>query len=535
MLILAKWLLAASAFLAGLWLFLRWKYRLPPQGKWPKCEVPGGSTEKQGKPSGKLYDLVSGLLTGKDEGLHSVFPLAEAMDALAIRIQLIRNASHSIDLQYYIWHLDTSGRLLLEEIYAAAERGVRVRMLLDDNGIGGMDTILLRLNRHPLIEVRLFNPFPIRRPKILSWLIAPRTLNRRMHNKSMVADGQITVVGGRNIGDEYFGMSEGTLFADLDVMLAGPVVQQVQRDFEAYWFSSASFPISELVPQRKACKSLPPDILGKTTLAQQYLGHLEAVPDLATRLTDSDAVIWAKVSMVSDSPAKVTGHVPQSQLLFTRLLQIIGTPKKQFDLISPYFVPTRLGRQNFVELANAGVKVRVLTNSFQATDVAIVHCGYAPVRKPLLKAGIELFELRGAFGKGEGRKKLISLGKGSKGRATGITPRSRASALHAKTFAVDGERVFVGSFNFDQRSIRLNMELGFMIESPLLARQVSEIFDQRLDPWAFRLFREERGGLCWEEHLLTGEKRLHRKEPGTNCVTRTLVRLVSRLPIHWLL
>lgn len=487
-------------------------------------------------PGGLLSRIVGQLAEGQeDKTLSAVYPLPVATDALAVRIQLIRAATQSLDLQYYIWHLDASGQLLLNELFAAATRGVRVRLLLDDNGISGMDAMLARMNMHPNIQVRLFNPFPIRRPKFVSWLISPRKLNRRMHNKSMTADGMIAVVGGRNVGDEYFGVGEGVLFADLDVMVAGPVVRDVVHDFETYWDSEASFAISWLVSAGRMRRTAGGLNLSRHHLAQRYLETLEALPSLEERMLDPRNCVRAGVRMVSDSPLKVTVGVPQDQLLFSRLIEYLGQPVRKLDLVSAYFVPGREARHRFAEMARSGVDIRVLTNSFAATDVAIVHCGYAPARLSLLRMGVRLYEMkRGGLG-GRVRKYLMTIGGSQGGRTSGMVPRSRVAALHAKTFAVDDRTLFVGSFNFDPRSIALNTELGFVIDSPKLARELDRVFQDQMADWSYKVGLKGRNRLYWEEWGVEGKRILHRLEPGTTLLSRTMVRLVSLLPIQWLL
>ncbi|WP_049053995.1 phospholipase D-like domain-containing protein, partial [Achromobacter xylosoxidans] len=180
-------------------------------------------------------------------GKSGIHALADAHDAFAARMMLARTAQRSLDVQYYIWHDDMTGTMLMEALHAAADRGVRVRLLLDDNGTSGLDTVLAAMDAHPNIEVRLYNPFAVRWPKAIGYLTDFRRLNRRMHNKSFTADNQATIVGGRNIGDEYFGAAEGVLFSDLDVLAVGPVVQDVSSDFDRYWASQSAYPVAGLL------------------------------------------------------------------------------------------------------------------------------------------------------------------------------------------------------------------------------------------------------------------------------------------------
>ncbi len=230
--------LAGIALLVLLHRLASWRYRLPAQRINDHADL--------------LPPAAPGPAAAAHPGLSGVFPLDDAQQAFAARVLLVRRAQVSLDLQYYIWHRDTSGLLLLDEVRQAADRGVRVRLLLDDNGIAGLDPLLATLAGHPNIAVRLFNPFVIRRPKAIGYLLDFRRLNRRMHNKSFTADGRFTIMGGRNIGDEYFGASEKSLFADLDVFAAGAVIADVAADFERYWQSESSWPALQILPSGAA-------------------------------------------------------------------------------------------------------------------------------------------------------------------------------------------------------------------------------------------------------------------------------------------
>ncbi|GAA5093103.1 phospholipase D family protein [Paenalcaligenes hermetiae] len=459
-------------------------------------------------------------------GLSGVRALPDAHDAFAVRALLIHAAEKSLDVQYYIWRADTTGMMLLQNLHNAAERGVRVRLLLDDNGIRKLDRELALLNTHPNFEVRLFNPFVIRRPKAIGYLTDFYRLNHRMHNKSFTVDNMATVVGGRNIGDEYFGATDQTLFADLDVLAFGAVVQDVSYDFDRYWASPLAYPIDQIV------KLKPTDTLDDLDLGQvlkqnpdrtqRYLHVLrdtELVQELLQQRLD---VEWVKTEMVSDDPIKAEGKANAKQMLSYQLHHAIGTPALQVDLISPYFVPTKTGVRGFERLRQKNIPVRILTNSYEATDVAAVHAGYIKRRKAMLRAGIEIYEL----------KKLSSGNLNKKGK----NPfGSSGSSLHAKTFAMDGERVFIGSFNFDPRSANLNTELGFVIHSPTLAQEISRLFSERIPYSSYRLALNEHNKLIWLEQEEDGSVITHTTEPGTSLFSRWWMRFMSKLPIEWML
>lgn len=480
-------------------------------------------------------------------GLSGVYLLADGPEAFATRMSLARQAETTLDLQYYIWRGDRTGTMLLEEVLDAADRGVRVRLLLDDNGIDGLDQVLFALDRHPRIEVRLFNPFPVRWPKVLGYVFDFPRLNRRMHNKSFTVDGQATVIGGRNIGDEYFGVADGPLFADLDVLAIGPVVNEVEAQFEAYWNAASSFP-ARLLLRRVGPRSLRrlrkrSSIVERDPTARRFLKavrDLEIVRQLAEARLPME---WAKVSLLHDDPGKALGHPKKGEGSDARLSGLlenaIGTPKRELAIIAGYFVPGKRGVANLRALRARGVDVSILTNAYEATDVGAVHAGYAPYRRQLLRAGVRLFEMC------DGARQAPSRRERRKGRRLGVSSRLRgsgsgsasalragASTLHAKTFAVDRERLFVGSFNFDPRSIDLNTEMGIVIESPLLAGLVADAFDDVVPENAYEVALSEHRGLVWKRPDLPAPLR---REPGMGLRDRLVIGVLKRLDIEWLL
>lgn len=458
-------------------------------------------------------------------GKSGIHALADPHDAFAARVLLARTAERTLDIQYYIWRRDMTGTLLLEELHKAADRGVRVRLLLDDNGTSGRDAELAALALHPRIEVRLFNPFKVRSPKWLGFITDFSRANRRMHNKSFTADSQASIVGGRNIGDEYFGATEGVLFADLDVLAVGPIVAEVALDFDRYWASESSYPVEQIVPavpetsltQLEEAASL----IETDAAARSYVEAVAESEFISLLLAQALPLEWAHTRIVSDDPAKGLGDTPEEGRLTYQLRQILGEPQKTVVLVSPYFVPTAVGVAAFTALAEQGVDVQILTNSFDATDVAVVHAGYAKRRKDLLKADIRLFELRRLSPQLEHDEKAGPFG-------------SSGSSLHAKTFAVDGERMFVGSFNFDPRSANLNTELGFVIDSPTLARAVHQAFEEAIPASSYQVQLDDNGRLYWTE-TVGGQLIRHDKEPNTTIFQRGGLWFLSILPIEWLL
>ena len=465
-------------------------------------------------------------LVAAHPGTAGIHLLPNPRDAFAVRMLLAQAAETSLDIQYYIWRGDLTGTLLFEALRAAADRGVRVRLLLDDNNTLGLDTQIGALDSHPNIEVRLFNPFVLRDARLIGFLTDFRRLNRRMHNKSFTADNQVTVIGGRNVGDEYFGAAaEGSLlFADLDVLAIGSVVHELSSDFDRYWASASAYPADRIVP------AVAPELLEaledraarieRDPGAAAYVSAVRDSPIVRQVLDETLPFDWAPTQMVSDDPAKGLGSAPPEALLPEQLREVIGNPVDTLDIVSPYFVPTAAGVESFVGMAERGVRIRLVVNSLAATDVDAVHSGYAKRRKPLLEAGILLYEMALVSQQGD-RRHAGPFG-------------SSASSLHAKTFSVDGARVFVGSFNFDPRSVKLNTELGFVIESATVARRIADALDESIPTVAYEVHLSDTGDLYWTGQG-GGELVRYDVEPGTSAWQRAAVWFMSLLPLEPLL
>ena len=481
--------------------------------------------DTQGTPLGKAIAP----LAAKHPGLSAIYPLADARDAFATRAAMVRAATRSIDAQYYLWHGDRTGSFLFNELGGAADRGVRVRLLLDDNTTGGLDGVIATLDAHPPnIEIRLFNPFVLRKPRLLGFLTDFSRLNRRMHNKSFTADNQATIVGGRNIGDEYFGAGGDALFVYLDVLAAGPVVAEVSHDFDRYWSSASAYPAARVVPAISDRQIRSIRRLLSSTPNSSDLEQASRAPLAGKLLANKVLFEWTKVRMISDDPAKGLGRAQRDELLFSKLTASMGKPTRSLDLVSGYFVPGGAGTTALADMAQRRIKVTILTNALEATDVPVVHAGYAKRRQPLLRAGVRIFELRGADAARRPDRDVSGIG------STGSHLSDAGSALHAKTFAVDGRRLFVGSFNFDPRSANLNTELGFVIESPVLARGLHESLMRRAPLRAYEVRLSPQGNTYWLEKNGQAVVR-HDVEPGTTGLQRGLVKLLSFFPVDWLL
>ncbi len=457
-------------------------------------------------------------------GIHA---LPDPRDAFAARVLLAAAAEKSIDAQYFIWHEDQVGHLLFEALWEAADRGVRVRLLLDDLNTSGLDPTIAALDAHPNFEVRLYNPVVQRNARVFNFMTDFTRLNRRMHNKSFTVDNQVSVVGGRNIGNEYFGAASGVGFADLDVIALGTAVRDVSKEFDLYWNSPSAYPPTGFVgaPGPEATVDLKATFSAMPVDPESvaYLDAVRGTPLVRDLLNKQLVLEWTCAELVYDDPAKTLDTTSRTDvLLFPELVRTIGRPDKTLDLVSPYFVPGAEGTIALEVLAKRGVKVRILTNSLAASDVKAVHAGYAKRRQDLLRAGVQLYELKPTAATAS-RESEARFGSSS------------SAALHAKTFAVDGNRIFVGSFNFDLRSALLNTEMGLVIESPVLAQRLTASFDAEVPLVSYEVRLTSDGSdLEWIEQTPSGVKR-YDTDPGTSWLLRRQVDLLSILPIEWLL
>lgn len=454
--------------------------------------------------------------------------LPRGLDAFSLRVHSARLAQHCIDVQTYIWRDDSTGRFIVHELLLAADRGVQVRILMDDMDARPRDLALEALDAHPNISVRFFNPFRTRSGLLRT--IAEisqrgRRLNHRMHNKSWIVDHAIAISGGRNLGDEYFSSAESMNFIDLDVLLLGPAVNQTSLEFERYWSSSLSVPIAQLRKYMRI-KLHPAKHRARLELHAQSAASIE----YARRFEQEDGIeafvheplVWSKdVRVVADDPRKALGAGRSASHVLDSMVDEIRSASREVLLVSPYFVPGVGGTAALRSLASQGANVEVLTNSLSATDVAIVHSGYMKYREPLLEGGVHLYELKSA-GPAEDR-------------ASGFHVGSSRASLHTKAAVIDGERVFVGSFNIDPRSAELNCEMGVWIRSKTLAKELTTRYRDAtgLDrSFTLRLTPDRR--IVWSEQE-DGVLRSHSLEPHAGWLRRTLVKLLEALPIESLL
>lgn len=448
-------------------------------------------------------------------GKSGLLLVPDNYDAFAVRVLAARSSIRTLDLMYYLWHDDHTGSLLLQEVFRAAERGVRVRMLLDDINPRKNDSTYLALSNHPNIEVKLFNPSGTRQSSIVRGveiLLRLFAMTRRMHNKAWIADDTIAIVGGRNVGDAYFDAAE-TNFRDLDVLLLGPAVQQTAQIFEAFWACAEAKPIGAL---GLATEATYEDLFEGSDpgTKSKLLNAIGGRASIAEFIAASNDVHWMKnVRVISDPPEKVRGWRRRSWLM-KELLPIIQSARNCLEIVSPYFIPGRRGSAVLLDLVGKGVEVSVLTNSLAATDVAAVHGAYANYRKRLLRNGIKLFELQ-PFS----RQPTISV-FGSKG-----------ASLHTKAFTVDDKTGFVGSFNFDPRSVSLNSEMGVLFEDEKLVSELRQRFQTEIAPEASYRLELKRNVLHWHG-FNEGKVQDYTREPEAGMLRRILAALVRHLPIE---
>jgi len=444
--------------------------------------------------------------------------ISDGVEALAARLALIDRAERSIDLQYYIFNGDVSGSVVAERLLAAADRGVRVRLLLDDIGARLGDTQIMRLSAHPNIEIRLFNPVTLR----TRWLATISRvgefgrINYRMHNKLMVVDNQVMITGGRNIGDEYFSF-ETLDFQDIDAIGIGAISAPASVSFDDYWNSYQAVPIEDISPRRVEPEDLERlrrrlvRLAGETpTLRLRAMTDGAAFP--AALAADGLEWYWGTFAWIYDPAAKADPSSTHSgvPVLGPQLFAPLQDVDQELLIVSPYFIPRELGMELMEDLRARDVRVAVLTNSLATTDVLAVHSSYAPYRAPLLQQGVEIWELRPLAGQRD--------------RPSAFAGDSLAS-LHAKTYVYDRRLLFIGSINLDPRSMNLNTEAGVMLEQPELARAAAAMFERWTDPaHAFRLALSDDGALGWGSD--------ERREPEASLWRRCVSWLVGWLPIE---
>jgi putative cardiolipin synthase len=457
----------------------------------PRLDVPRPVSEAWPRPEQTTLGRGFGKQLGARGGQSGFHLLPSGLDAFVIRAALAESAERTLDLQYYILSEDTTTQLLLYRVLRAAQRGVRVRLLIDDLYALGKDFDLATFSAHPNIEVRVFNPFLSRGgwgwSQLLEFLGDAARLNRRMHNKLWIADNAAAIAGGRNLGDEYFDAHRDVYFSDLDVLASGPVVGDISRSFDAYWNSEWAVPIEAFV--RK-----PPGPEQLAGFERAWEARLESFRDTdyarALRETGLGLVLRsgqlplaaAPAEVVYDPPPKIPGQRGNESpgAIFSRLRPLMEAARQEVILISPYFIPSEQGIGVLGALARRGVRVRILTNSLASTDyVPLAHAGYARWRKRLVAAGLELHEMR--------PERPEDIRRRSPGASSG-------AYLHTKAVVIDRQHLILGSMNLDPRSRALSTEVALLVQSPYLGERLGALFDEAVRPaHAWRVTLEKSG------------------------------------------
>ena len=462
-------------------------------------------------------------LADQYQGRTGFYELGDGVDAPAARYVLARRVERSIDTMYFVIKKDPAGSFFLLSLLQAADRGVRVRVLVDDVEINRRkDPLIAAINAHPQIEVRIWNPFSRSVPKWWNAMTDFRRINRRMHNKAFVADNEIAIVGGRNIAGEYFGANADVIFRDADVGCVGPLVGQVSDMFDDYWNHPLAVPVEDLLP-------VPDDPEAALAQARAELSNerakladgpfrralTRAVSD--TVAVTADQVRWQPYEFVYDDPDKSLKRRPDElyPLLTPRLLEFARAVEDELIILSPYFVPRKEGMALFRELRDRDVTVRVITNSLASTNQPLVHTGYAAVRKRLLGMGVLLYEINPTAKELQEARDDVRAGAGT---------------LHGKLFIADRQRVFIGTFNFDPRSAYINTEMGVIIEDEKNASAWAEGVIEKLPTATYEVSMNDKAALRWTGEV-DGERKTLKREPETGFWQRVKANLLRLLPI----
>ncbi|RMX08027.1 phospholipase D family protein [Corticibacter populi] len=459
------------------------------------------------------------LLARQPEGYSAAIMLTEGLDAFAARAISARQAGRSLDVQYYIWKDDITGHLLLKELWEAAERGVRVRLLFDDINTSGKDGALLAMSQHENIQVRVYNPFRNRDGigRLLEMVQRIWSVNHRMHNKAWIADDRMVVLGGRNVGVEYFDAATTTNFRDLDLLLFGPVTSAASAIFDDFWNSPAAVPIDALNHKEVGRLSEVMEQIrseAQSDEARKYLERVGLSPQVIRYFAQELTPFWSdRYHILSDPPLKHADS-NREEWLYRHITRDLASATQSAYIISPYFVPDHDSMQDmFATLTERQAKVGIVTNSMTANDVLAVHSGYMQYRQPLLEKGFELFEIRSR--------------PGSDSSLFG----SSGASLHTKAYLLDGARGFIGSFNMDSRSINLNTEMGVAFDNPQLYEALLDEYRLLSGPrYSYAVRLDEHGQLRWHERSIPDE--IHTHEPKSTWRQRLFVRVLSWLPIE---
>jgi putative cardiolipin synthase len=505
---------------------------LPP-GSWYSKSVSKALTDPQTTTLGRAF--VEEQRAHDPDSAFRIIPTGA--DGFLLRMQMVKAAERTIDLQYFVFQGDNTGRLLTGAVLHAADRGVRVRILIDDGETEDGDEQITLLEAHPLIEIRFFNPFAYRgHAKLLravEFAFNAARLDYRMHNKLLVVDNAIALIGGRNIGDAYFQIDPEGQFADDDVFTVGPIVARLSATFDEFWSSPLSIPVVALsgaAPTPTALgehrKELKDDDRQLKTEGLDYVTRVASGEPFESLVSGRLPLVWAHVVLVCDSPDKksVENGDMVGRLMRRKVAEVMSAVREELLMVTPYLIPGSEGMQLITDLRRRNVRIRVITNSLESSTVLLAQSGYMRYRQPLLASGVELYEIRSMLGNTRGSGQTVTIS------------RFGNYSLHAKLFVFDRKKVFIGSMNFDQRSLHLNTEIGLIIDSPVLAQQVAARFEAMVKPVnAYELFvRVPLAGaapsLGWrtEEDGKTVE---YEREPARSAWQRFKAETLSLMPL----
>ena len=450
-------------------------------------------------------------------------------EAYSSRLALTERATRTLDIQYYAIHADSTSRELLRAVRAAAARGVRVRILLDDFNSSGRNALVMAMAFVPNVEMRMFNPLPGRRGagalRALGSLGDFKRIQHRMHNKLYIADNAWGITGGRNLGDSYFGTADGSNFVDMDVLAVGSVVGAMSRSFDSYWNNPLAYPVQSLITPdelRALRDTTAPQTASEATAAAAANGGAQAVgPPLLPPAMDLDTLrlIWAPALLLADQPAKLVPELNDEHTddtVVDGMLRLMQRTRRDALIVSPYFVPGPDMMKVFADMRARGVRVRVLTNSLASNDAALAHVGYARYRKELIRLGVELYEMRALQGAKLDRTMFGSGEGGSK------------ASLHSKIFIIDGRVISIGSMNLDLRSKLQNTEVALVVRSTELSREATAKIDDTLDDGAWKMELTADDQLRWRAPP-GADFSDATQEPDASLGLRTLLKLLGPL------
>jgi cardiolipin synthase C len=437
------------------------------------------------------------------EGLSGFYPLSKGMDALGVRLRLAEKAEKTIDLQYFLMKNDTAGAVVVNALLKSADRGVRVRFLLDDIFTTVPDRSFLLMNQHPNIEIRIFNPLSRYGIWAFNYIGQFSQANRRMHNKSFTVDNSISVVGGRNIADEYFQLKKDSVFVDFDVFAMGPIASDISNSFDQYWNHSRAVPITHFTKTQEkedletVRANIAADLDGIYETVYRKALKSQLLQDL---IADGRPMFVGPARVLADNPDKLINKIDEAHMQLARdLREVVRRAETEIFFISPYYVPGDRGVQLIRDLVAKGIRVVLLTNSLASNNHVAVHSAYARYRRDVIKAGAELYEIRA-----NSARELEGDEKGPE-----------VLTLHTKAFLIDRRYLFVGSLNLDPRSIEINAEMGLLIDSEPMVRILTEGLDKRLPALTYRVRINDRGKLEWHA-LIDKQEVIESKEPLTD-------------------